>query len=83
MAVILYPVATEKALSAIERENTLTIVVSRDATKPDVKKEVEAQYSEKVANVTTTITADGRKKARVKFLKKGAAADVAAKLKIL
>lgn len=83
MTVILYPVATEKALSAIERENSLTIVVARNATKPEVRKEVEEQFKEKVSNVTTSITADGRKKARVKFSKAGAAADVAAKLKIL
>ncbi len=83
MPVLLYPIATEKALSAIERENTLTVVVALNATKPQVKHEVESQYNEKVAAVTTSITADGRKKARVKFSKKGAAADVAAKLKIL
>ena len=83
MAVILYPIATEKALSAIERENSLTIIVARNASKPDIKIEVEKQFNEKVANVTTASTADGRKKARVRFVKAGAAADVAAKLKIL
>ncbi len=83
MAVVLYAVASEKALGAIERENMVTLVVSRAASKGEVKKEVEKEFSEKVRSVNTAVTADGRKKAFVRFSKNGAAADVAAKLKIL
>lgn len=83
MPVVLYAIASEKAVSAIERSNSLTLVVARSSTKPEVRKEVEKQFNEKVKSVTTAITPDGRKKAFVRFSKQGAAADVAAKLKIL
>ncbi len=81
--VVLYAVASEKALSSIERANMVTLIVERSAAKSDVKKEVEKDFGEKVRSVNTEITSDGRKKAFVRFSKQGAAADVAAKLKIL
>jgi len=83
MATILYPLTTEKAVAGIERENKLTFIVEQNASKPQVKNEVEKQFKEKVKKVTTLIALDGRKKAFVRFVKPGAAADVAAKLKIV
>ena len=81
--IILYPVMTEKATGGIERENRITFVVELKATKPEVRKEVEKLFGEKVVRVTMLIAADGRKKAMVRFARPGAAADVASKLKII
>jgi large subunit ribosomal protein L23 len=81
--IILNPIMTEKATGAIERENKITFSVDTKATKPEVKKEVERLFGEKVASVNVVIDPKGVKKAMVKFVKPGAAADVASKLKLI
>lgn len=83
MSVLLYALTSEKAVSGIERENKLTFMVTLDATKKQVKEEIEKNYGEKVKAVNTLITSSGRKKAMVAFVKAGAAAELAAKLKVI
>ncbi len=83
LSILLYPVSTEKAVSGIERDNTLTFVVPNTATKKQVAAAVVAQFNEKVRSVNTLIDVKNRKKARVRFTRKGAAADVATKLKLI
>ena len=83
MKYILRALTTEKAVSGIEMNNSLTFVVMEEASKADVKKEVEADFEESVVKVNICITPDGRKKAIVKFSKDGAAADIASKLKVI
>lgn len=83
MAVILYPITSEKAVAGIERENKMTFVIDAKATKKQVKDEVEKNFKEKVSKVTTLVTSDGRKKAIVRFARPSAAPDVASKLKIV
>jgi len=83
MRYIINPLTTEKAVSAIERENMLTFIVRGDATKEQVKREVEAEYKEKVDKVTVLITTHNRKKAMVKFQRENAAPDLAARLKVI
>ncbi|MFH1107265.1 MAG: 50S ribosomal protein L23 [Candidatus Micrarchaeota archaeon] len=80
---LLYPLTTERSSSLIERENKITFIVAEKDTKAAIRSEVEKAYGEKVASVNTINLFDGRKKAVVKFVKKGAAADVAAKLKLV
>ena len=48
--VILAPVITEKA-SAVSESNQVVFKVHRDATKPEIKKAVEALFGTKVAEV--------------------------------
>jgi ribosomal protein L23 len=83
MALILYPLTTEKGVSGIEKENKIAFIVSMDADKKSVKEEFQRLYGEKVRKVTMMISPDGRKKAVVSLERKGAASDVAAKLKII
>ena len=83
MAFVLYALASEKAVSGIERENKLTLVVESKATKKDVKAEVEKNYGHKVKKVTTMNTPHGLKKAIVVFEKPGVALELAAKLKVI
>ena len=83
MNAIITALTTEKAVAAIERENKLVFLVDGKATKSRVKEEVESEYGEKVRKVTTANTPDGRKKAFVAFKREGAAADLAAKLKVI
>ncbi|OIO21692.1 50S ribosomal protein L23 [Candidatus Micrarchaeota archaeon CG1_02_47_40] len=79
---ILYPIVTEKAISLIELENTLMFVVEKEATKPEIKKEVEQKYGVKVDKVNVQNTMKGKKKAYVKINKAFKADQIAAKLKI-
>ncbi|MEM4555019.1 MAG: 50S ribosomal protein L23 [Candidatus Anstonellaceae archaeon] len=83
MSCILYPITNEKAVSLIEFQNTLTFVVEKNATKQQIKKDVEEMFEVKVASVRTLITPLGKKRAYVKLTKDYKADDIAAKLKIV
>ncbi|ALV61922.1 LSU ribosomal protein L23Ae (L23p) [Thermococcus sp. 2319x1] len=78
--VIIRPVVTEKAISMVERENKLTFIVDRRATKEDVKRAVEEIYNVKVEKVNTLITMKGEKKAYVKLKPEYRASEVAARI---
>ena len=81
--IILYPLISEKAVSLIHTRNTLTFIVARDATKQQIKHEVERLFNVKVERVNTLITPDGRKKAYVKLAKEYSAADIATQLGVI
>ena len=49
--VIRRPLITEKSTNLKETQNTLCFEVHRDATKPEIKKAVEALFSVKIADV--------------------------------
>lgn len=83
MAVTLYPLTTEKAVGLIERNNSIVLIVENKATKLQVKQEIEKQFNTKVMRVNVLVDHKGRKKAIVKFSKKGDAGDIASKLKII
>jgi large subunit ribosomal protein L23 len=83
MPSILYPVTNEKAVGLIELKNTLTFVVENSATKPQIKKDIEALFAVKVASVNTLISPTGKKRAYVKLAEGFKADDVATKLKIV
>lgn len=81
--VILYPLITEVTSRMIEKENKITFIVNRKATKDDVKRAVEQLYRVKVERVNTLITRDGTKKAFVKLSPEYSASDLAVRLGIL
>ncbi len=81
--IIIRPVQSEKALRLIEQHNTLTFIVRRDATKPEIKKAVEELFGVKVVKVNTLITPRGEKKAYVRLAPEYNASDIAARLGIL
>ncbi|BAD85729.1 LSU ribosomal protein L23P [Thermococcus kodakarensis KOD1] len=78
--VIIRPLVTEKAVSLIERENKLTFIVDRRATKQDIKRAVEEMFNVKVAKVNTLVTMKGEKKAYVKLKPEYDASEIAARL---
>jgi LSU ribosomal protein L23P len=81
--VILRPVQSEKALTLIDKQNTLTFIVDINATKHDIKRAVEYLFSVKVDEVRTLITPKGEKKAYVKLSPEYKATDVATRLGIM
>lgn len=83
LKVIKYPLVTEKAIRLMERENKLTFVVDRNASKKDIKEAVEKIFNVKVEKVNTLITPRGEKKAYVKLSKEYKAIDVATKLGVM
>jgi large subunit ribosomal protein L23 len=78
--VIIRPLVTEKAVSLIEKENKLTFIVDKRATKQDIKRAVEEMFNVKVAKVNTLITMKGEKKAYVKLKPEYNASEVAARM---
>ncbi len=81
--IIIRPVHSEKALSLVDKENTLTFIVDRTATKHDIKRAVELIFGVKVLKVRTLITSKGEKKAYVKLAPEYKASDVATQLGLM
>lgn len=78
---IIRPVATEKTMLQVEKENKLTFIVHKKSRKEDIKKEVEERFSVKVDSVNILITKYG-KKAVVKLSSEFSADDIAGRIGI-
>ncbi len=78
--VIVRMMITERASEIVERENRLTFIVRRTATKGQIRQAIEELYEVKVVKVNTMITPKGQKKAIVKLSPEYNAADLAVKL---
>ncbi|MCC6054424.1 MAG: 50S ribosomal protein L23 [Thermosphaera sp.] len=81
--IIIRPVQSEKALSMIDKQNTITFIVDINATKHDIKRAVEDLFNVKVEEVRTLITPKGEKKAYVKLAPEYKASEVATKLGLM
>jgi len=81
--IILRPVHSEKALALIDKQNTLTFIVDRTASKHDIKRAVETIFGVKVAEVRTLITSRGEKKAYVKLAPEYKASNIATQLGLM
>jgi len=81
--IIIRPVSSEKALLLVERMNTLTFIVAREANKKMIEQAVEKLYNVKVVAVRTLITRSGEKKAYVRLSDEYKASDIATKLGLL
>jgi large subunit ribosomal protein L23 len=80
MSVIDYPLVTEKAMNAMDFDNKLQFVVDLDATKPEIREEVQDRYEVEVLDVNTMITMQGTKKAIVTLSEEDDAQDVASRI---
>jgi large subunit ribosomal protein L23 len=76
-------VITEKALRLAERENKITVIVGRAATKKQIADEIQRLYNVKVEKVNTLISPRGEKKAYVKLSKEHSAMDLLSRLGVL
>jgi large subunit ribosomal protein L23Ae len=81
--ILKYPLATEKAVRAIEAENTLIFAVAKAATKSQIKWAIEKEYKVKVSNVRTLNDMKGIKKAYVRLDPSTLAIDVTSKLGLI
>ena len=83
MAILKYPVATEKAISMIDRKNVITFIVDFRATKTEIKKEFEAMFGVKIDKINAVNMPNNSKKVYIKVAKGQKASDVATKLKLV
>ncbi|MDD1674841.1 MAG: 50S ribosomal protein L23 [Methanomicrobiales archaeon] len=78
-----YPFVTEKAMMLLERENKLQFLVRREATKEDIKREIERAFEKEVTAVRTIMTMKGEKKAIISFSDEKAAEEILSRLGIM
>lgn len=83
MAVLMYPVATEKAVGMIEKGNVIEYIVDMRASKTEVRKEFERIFAVKIDRIGIVHTPDNRKKAIIKIGKEFKASDIALRLKLI
>lgn len=83
MNVLMYPIATEKAINMIERNNVITYMVDMRAKKAQVKKEFEDTFKVRVSRVNIEIEPRNRKRAYIKINSQFKASDIALKLKLV
>ena len=79
---ILKPIVTEKAVMLIEKENVLTFLAEKDATKTEIQKEMESLFNVKTEKIRTLIKGN-KKYAYVKLKKEFPAIDIATKLGVI
>lgn len=79
-SLIHHPLVTEKAMNEMDFENRLQFVVDLDATKPEIKEEVESRYEVTVTSVNTMVTPQGRKKAIVALSEADDAQEIASRI---
>ncbi|MDD4136828.1 MAG: 50S ribosomal protein L23 [Methanoregula sp.] len=78
-----YPFVTEKAMVLLENQSKLQFLVDREASKHDVKREIEKSFGQKVKSVRTLMNTHGQKKAIVSFENNKAAEEILSRLGIM
>ncbi len=79
---IIRPDVTERSMKLVEAENKLVFVVSRNASKKEIKDSIENLYVVEVEEVNTNISPKGFKKAFIKLSEKHKADEVATRIGI-
>lgn len=80
MSKVKYPHVTEKAMNAMDFDNKLQFIVTLDATKPEIRDELEERFDVSITNVNTLVTPQGEKKATVTLGEDDDAQDVASRI---
>ncbi|MGD0081022.1 MAG: 50S ribosomal protein L23 [Methanoregula sp.] len=78
-----YPFVTEKAMVLLENQSKLQFLVTREATKDDIKRELEKAFGQNVRSVRTLMNMHGQKKAIVSFENDKAAEEILSRLGIM
>jgi large subunit ribosomal protein L23 len=81
--IIKHPLSTEKSIRLMESENKLIFAVNKKASKQEIKKAIEDMFKVEVDDVNTFVTAEGEKRAYVKFSPKNPAIDIATQLGLM
>jgi large subunit ribosomal protein L23 len=81
--VLKYPFVTEKAMVLLENQSKLQFLVNRQATKGQIKREIEKSFGQNVKEIRTLMTMHGEKKAIVSFENEKAAEEILSRLGIM
>ncbi|MBI4452626.1 50S ribosomal protein L23 [Candidatus Woesearchaeota archaeon] len=81
--IIKYPLSTEKSIRLMESENKLIFVVNKKSSKKEIKKAIEDMFKVGVVSVNTFVSAEGEKRAYVKFSQKNPAIDIATQMGLM
>jgi large subunit ribosomal protein L23 len=81
--ILKHPFVTEKAMMTLERDNKLQFLVVNEATKPQIKREIEKTFEKEVASVRTLMSPKGEKKAIITFVDEKAAEEILSRLGIM
>lgn len=81
--IIKYPLSTEKSIRLMEAENKLIFIVDKNATKSQIKKDLEKLYDVKIIRINTAIDSKNKKKAYVTFAQDTPAIDFATQLGLM
>ncbi len=78
-----FPFVTEKAMVLLENQSKLQFLVTREASKDDIKRDIEKAFGQKVRSVRTLMNTHGEKKAIVSFENDKAAEEILSRLGIM
>ncbi len=81
--VLRHPYVTEKAMMTLEKENKLQFLVEKNATKKQIKREIEKTFEQDVKGISTVMTMHGEKKAIISFANEKAAEEILSRLGIM
>jgi large subunit ribosomal protein L23 len=81
--VLRHPYVTEKAMMTLEKENKLQFLVEKNATKKQIKREIEKTFEQEVRRISTVMTMHGEKKAIISFANEKAAEEILSRLGIM
>lgn len=81
--ILKHPFVTEKAMMILESQNKLQFLVRKEASKPQIKREIEKFFGHDVTTVKTLMTTKGHKKAFVSFADQKAAEEILSRLGIM
>ncbi|MWV63763.1 50S ribosomal protein L23 [Halorubrum sp. JWXQ-INN 858] len=79
-SLIEHPLVTEQAMNEMDFKNKLLFIVDVDATKPEIRDEVETRYDVAVTSVNTQVTSKGKKKATVTLSEDDDATEIASRI---
>ncbi|ADB61100.1 50S ribosomal protein L23 [Haloterrigena sp. SYSU A558-1] len=79
-SIIEHPLVTEKAMNDMDFENKLQFVVNPDASKPEIRDEIEERFEISVQDINTQVTMKGKKKAVVRLDEEDDAQEVASRI---
>jgi large subunit ribosomal protein L23 len=78
-----FPFVTEKAMVLLENQSKLQFLVTNEASKESIKREIEKAFGQKVKCVRTLMNMHGQKKAIVSFENDKAAEEILSRLGIM
>jgi large subunit ribosomal protein L23 len=78
--IIHHPLVTEKAMNEMDFDNKLQFIVHLDATKPEIRDEIERRYDVVIDSVNTQVTPGGKKKATVRLSEEDDAQEIASRI---